>query len=163
MTADPSEPASLEARAATAFDPLRLDVQLCFALYTAANLTTRLYRPLLEPLGLTYPQYIAMMALWEQAPQTVGALGRKLHLDSGTLTPLCKRLEKAGLISRKRDAEDERRVLIDLTQAGRALRAEALKVPMAVFCKMPVAPERAGELKILLSELVDGLAAAAED
>lgn len=110
-------------------DPLDLDRQVCFPLYAASNLLNRLYRPILAELGLTYPQYLVMLVLWKQAPQTVGSLGDMLYLDSGTLTPLLKRMEAAGLISRTRDAEDERRVLIDLTANGRALRSAAKKVP----------------------------------
>lgn len=110
-------------------DPLDLDRQVCFPLYAASNLLNRLYRPVLSELGLTYPQYLVMLVLWKQAPQTVGSLGDLLHLDSGTLTPLLKRMETAGLISRTRDADDERRVLIDVTAKGRALRADAVRVP----------------------------------
>ena len=110
-------------------DPLRLDRQICFPLYAASNLINRLYRPVLSKLGLTYPQYLVMLALWEQAPRTVGALGEALYLDSGTLTPLLKRMEQAGLLTRKRDPEDERRVQVDLTSEGRALKAEAQRVP----------------------------------
>ena len=87
----------------------KLEQHLCFALYSASGLMTRLYRPLLEPLGLTYPQYLAMLVLWERAPSTVGALGEALGLDSATLTPLLKRLEANGLVTRRRDAADERR------------------------------------------------------
>ena len=112
---------------------LRLDNQLCFALYGAANRMTRLYRPLLDALGLTYPQYLAMLVLWEQSPRTVGALGDALDLDSSTLTPLLKRLEAGGLIARRRDPEDERRVIVDLTDKGRALRDRAIDVPEKLF------------------------------
>jgi DNA-binding MarR family transcriptional regulator len=136
-------------------DLLRLDLQLCFALYAASNRMTRLYRPLLDPLGLTYPQYLAMMALWETAPQTVGALGRRLNLDSGTLTPLFKRLEKVGVVERRRDPDDERRVLIDLTAAGHALREKASTVPMAMLCQLPLAPEALVRLKTLLDRLAE--------
>jgi DNA-binding MarR family transcriptional regulator len=110
-------------------DPLDLDRQVCFPLYAASNLLNRLYRPILAELGLTYPQYLVMLVLWKQVPQTVGSLGDLLHLDSGTLTPLLKRMETAGFISRTRDADDERRVLIDVTAKGRALRADAERVP----------------------------------
>lgn len=113
-------------------DPLLLDRQLCFPLYAATNLLNRLYGPVLKPLGLTYPQYLVMLVLWEEAPQTVGSLGARLYLDSGTLTPLLKRIEGAGLITRSRDPEDERRVLIGLTERGKALRAEALHVPETI-------------------------------
>jgi DNA-binding MarR family transcriptional regulator len=108
---------------------LALDNQLCFALYSASLAMTKLYRPLLAPLGLTYPQYIVMLALWEEDGQTVSALGEKLALDSGTLTPLLKRLETQGALSRERDAADERRVIVRLTPAGRRLKLQARKVP----------------------------------
>ncbi len=110
-------------------DPLKLDRQVCFPLYAASNLVSRLYRPILTKLGLTYPQYLVMLVLWEVAPQSVGTLGHALYLDSGTLTPLLKRMEQAGLVSRRRDPVDERRVLIDLTDKGRALRTPAERVP----------------------------------
>jgi len=112
---------------------LLLDNQLCFALYRATRAVQRSYAPHLAELGLTYPQYLAMLVLWEEEPLTVGALGERLHLDSGTLTPLLKRLEEAGLVERYRDADDERRVNISLTRAGRALRARAEDVPAKVF------------------------------
>jgi DNA-binding MarR family transcriptional regulator len=118
--------------AAPGDDPLLLDRQLCFPLYAATNLLNRLYGPVLKPLGLTYPQYLVMLVLWEEEPQTVGSLGARLYLDSGTLTPLLKRMEQAGLVSRTRDAGDERRVLIGLTERGRALRADALHVPQTI-------------------------------
>ncbi|MEW6018004.1 MAG: MarR family transcriptional regulator [Pseudomonadota bacterium] len=117
-------------------DPLRLDLQLCFALYGASNRVTRLYRPLLAPLGLTYPQYLVMLALWETAPRSVGGLGEALDLDSGTLTPLLKRLERQGLVTRTRDPADERRVMVALSDAGDALREQARAVPGEVFCRM---------------------------
>src|SRR6476620_5280999 len=107
---------------AKTFDPdqmLRLDNQLCFALYSASLAMTKLYKPLLEELGLTYPQYLAMLALWEQDGLMVSELGERLSLDSGTLTPLLKRLEAAGFVSRIRDVQDERRVHIHLTTTGR--------------------------------------------
>jgi DNA-binding MarR family transcriptional regulator len=117
-------------------DPLRLDLQVCFPLYAATNLIGRLYRPVLAKLGLTYPQYLVMLVLWEAAPegtpQTVGSLGARLYLDSGTLTPLLKRMEAAGLVERRRDTEDERRVQIVLTDKGRALRAQAAHVPQTM-------------------------------
>jgi DNA-binding MarR family transcriptional regulator len=107
----------------------RVGRQLSFALYSAANRMIRLHRPLLEPLGLTFPQFLVMLALYEDAPRTVGDLGLVLGMDTGTLTPLLKRLQAAGLVTRTRDVADERRVLINLTQAGQALRAEACAVP----------------------------------
>jgi DNA-binding MarR family transcriptional regulator len=111
---------------------LALDKQLCFALYSASLAMTKVYKPLLAPLGLTYPQYLAMLALWEDDGQTVSALGERLALDSGTLTPLLKRLETQGQISRVRDSADERRVIVRLTPAGRQLKIQARRVPQEV-------------------------------
>lgn len=108
---------------------LALDRQLCFALYAASLSMTRAYKPLLDPLGLTYPQYLAMLALWESDGIPVSALGDRLGLDSGTLTPLLKRLEGNGLLTRRRDPSDERRVLLYLSATGRALRQRAKTVP----------------------------------
>ena len=113
---------------------LRLDRQLCFALYSASLAMTKIYKPLLEPLNLTYPQYLAMLVLWEGDGITVSDLGHRLQLDSGTLTPLLKRLEASGYVQRRRDSVDERRVLLLLTPAGRALKAGAAKVPQQVLC-----------------------------
>ncbi|MCI3133565.1 MarR family winged helix-turn-helix transcriptional regulator [Phenylobacterium aquaticum] len=138
-------------------DPLRLESQLCFALYSASNLMTRVYRPLLQPLGLTYLQYLALLALWEQAPQTFGDLARRLGLDSGTLTPLFKRMEAAGLITRTRDLADERRVTIDLTAKGRELKARAQAVPPAVVSQIPIPLEDLAALKAQVERLVGGL------
>jgi len=111
---------------------LKLDHQLCFALYSASLAMTKRYRPLLEPLGLTYPQYLVLLVLWEADGPTVSELGERLALDSGTLTPLLKRLEAAGLVQRLRDSADERRVRLQLTAAGRALKQRARQVPTAV-------------------------------
>ena len=111
---------------------LQLDHQLCFALYSASLAMTKLYKPLLDDMGLTYPQYLVMLALWERDGETVSALGERLHLDSGTLTPLLKRLEAADLVSRLRDTADERRVLIRLTADGRRLKSRAARVPACV-------------------------------
>ncbi|WP_310542847.1 MarR family transcriptional regulator [Phenylobacterium sp.] len=134
-------------------EQLRLDNQLCFALYAATGLVTRAYRPLLEPLGLTYPQYLAMMALWEKAPRTVSDLGEALGLDSGTLTPLLKRMEAAGLVKRTRDAADERRVQITLTDAGRALQEKAAGVPFALACALDLPGEEIVSLRARLQDL----------
>jgi DNA-binding MarR family transcriptional regulator len=132
---------------------LRLGRQLCFALYSASSLVTRLYRPLLEPLGLTYPQYLVMLVLWEKAPRTVGELGDALGLDSATLTPLLKRLEAASLVSRKRDSSDERRVLVEPTGEGTALRERAQVVPRALLCQLPLSPSELVELHRTLTRL----------
>lgn len=107
----------------------RLDDQLCFALYSASRAVTMVYRPLLDELNLTYPQYLVLMVLWEDEPCTVGHLGARLHLDSGTLSPLLKRLEVLGLVHRARSADDERRVQITLTAAGRSLEERAACIP----------------------------------
>lgn len=129
---------------------LQLDAQLCFPLYAASNLLTRLYRPLLDELGLTYPQYLVMLVLWEQAPASVGELSQKLYLDSGTLTPLLKRLEAAGLVRRQRSAEDERRVEVSLTKKGQALKKQAQDIPGAMGCRIGLGAE---EFVSLRSEL----------
>jgi MarR family transcriptional regulator, organic hydroperoxide resistance regulator len=139
-------------------DPLRLDRQICFPLYAASNLINRLYRPVLSKLGLTYPQYLVMLALWEQAPRTVGALGEALYLDSGTLTPLLKRMEQAGLLTRKRDPEDERRVQVDLTSEGRALKAEAQRVPETLTAGFEGDPADVEKLRASVQALVATLA-----
>ena len=127
-------PAAALAATAPASEWLALDRQLCFALYSSSLAMTKLYKPLLAPLGLTYPQYLVMLALWEDDGVTVSALGERLHLDSGTLTPLLKRLEAAGLLARQRDSDDERRVRIALTPAGRALKRQAASIPPAIAC-----------------------------
>jgi DNA-binding MarR family transcriptional regulator len=120
---------------------LRLDNQLCFALYSASLAMTKLYKPLLDELGLTYPQYIVMLALWEADGLAVSQLGERLSLDSGTLTPLLKRLEAAGLVARVRSVDDERRVHITLTAAGRRLKAKAQGIPSCILaatqCSVP--------------------------
>jgi DNA-binding MarR family transcriptional regulator len=127
--ANPSSTAAADARADAW---LALDKQLCFALYSASLAMTKVYKPLLAPLGLTYPQYLVMLALWEHDGQSVSALGDKLALDSGTLTPLLKRLETQGRLSRERDADDERRVIVRLTPSGRQLKVEARRIPQEI-------------------------------
>jgi DNA-binding MarR family transcriptional regulator len=124
----PSKPSTSRA------DWLLLDHQLCFALYSASLAMTKLYKPLLDPLGLTYPQYLVMLVLWEGDGITVSRLGERVALDSGTLTPLLKRLEGSNLVRRLRDTADERRVLLQLTPEGRALKAKARVVPEQVAC-----------------------------
>lgn len=140
-------------------DPLHLDQQLCFALYAASNRIQRLYRPLLEPLGLTYPQYLVMLVLWQHGRRSVSEVGEALHLDSGTLTPLLKRLETAGLVSRQRCSEDERRVHVDLTAEGRALRKRAIGLPERVGCATRLAPEALLRLRDEVQRLLAALAA----
>lgn len=122
-------------------DPLALDRQVCFALAVAARSVVGLYRPLLEPMGLTHPQYLVMLALWEREPRSVKDLSSTLQLESATLSPLLKRLEAARYVSRRRSADDERLLVVELTDAGRALRDEAEKIPHAVVERLglPVA------------------------
>ena len=127
-------PAAVRGAPAVADNWLALDHQLCFALYAASLAMTKTYKPLLAPLGLTYPQYLVMLVLWEGDGIGVSALGQRLTLDSGTLTPLLKRLQALGLLQRQRDTADERRVLLRLSPAGRRWKAQALAVPQAVAC-----------------------------
>lgn len=136
---------------------LRLDQQLCFALYSSSLAMTKLYKPLLDPLGLTYPQYLAMLVLWEHDGVTVSQLGERLMLDSGTLTPLLKRLEAAGLVQRLRDSTDERRVRLQLTREGRALKRKALTVPEAVACASGCELAELAQLTARLKALRDHL------
>lgn len=136
---------------------LSLDRQLCFPLYAASRAITRAYKPLLDRLGLTYTQYITMMALWESGTMSVNELGRRLYLDSGTLTPLLKKLEAKGLVTRRRSSEDERRVEVSLTERGRALEDEAASVPKKMAACVPLPREDAAELYRILHELLDGM------
>lgn len=135
-------------------DPLQLELQLCFPLYAASRLMTRLYQPLLEPLGLTYPQYVVLMALWEDAPCTVSHVGERTLLSSNTLTPLLKRLESQGYVRRQRSAADERVVELSLSPDGLALKERCLSVPAEVFGRLNLPLTRAQELKARLDELV---------
>jgi len=137
----------------TGTDWLQLDVQLCFALYSTSLAMTKLYKPLLAPLGLTYPQYLAMLVLWETDGLGVSELGQRLNLDSGTLTPLLKRMESTGLIERRRALTDERRVEIHLTIAGRALREQAVGIPEQLACASACAPSELETLTRRLHEL----------
>ena len=121
------------ARKSTAIDPLRLDNQICFAVYSATHAFNRVYKPLLDRLGLTYPQYLVMLVLWERDDVPVKEIGERLFLDSGTLTPLLKRLEAAHLVRRTRSREDERQVLIALTAQGQALKEKARNVPQSIL------------------------------
>lgn len=132
---------------------LRLDNQLCFALYSANLAMNKVYRKLLAELGLTYPQYLVMLVLWEGDGITVSALGERLFLDSATLTPLLKRLQAAGLVSRERGVEDERQVLVRLTAEGRALRGKAKSVPESVFCASGCKPEQLQAIRRDLEQL----------
>ncbi|WP_342377276.1 MarR family transcriptional regulator [Myxococcus stipitatus] len=143
-------------------DPLHLNEQLCFTLYSTVHLLNRTYRPLLEKLGLTYPQYLAMLVLWEEDDITVKALGERLLLDSGTLTPLLKRLETAGFVKRERDVLDERQVRIRLTATGRALRTKAESVPMAILESSGCALEELQDLKARVLSIRESLSSRLE-
>ena len=137
------------------FDPLKLENQLCFPLYVASREVIRLYHPYLSALDLTYTQYIAMMALWEAGSMSIKELGEMLYLDTGTLTPLLKGMEKKGLITRKRSETDERSVTVALTNTGLALREQALAIPEKVGRCIPLTPEDAAKLYSLLHKLME--------
>lgn len=141
-------------------DPLKLDSMLCFAVYAAEHAFTRFYKPRLDALGLTYPQYLVFLVLWEADGLTVKALGERLFLDSGTITPLVKRLEGRGLVRRQRDEEDERQVRIFLTAEGRALRTKALAVPLAAGKALGGEPGTGDALREGLKQLRQQLDAA---
>ena len=141
----------------SAFDPLKLEHQLCFPLYVASREVIRLYHPHLSALDLTYTQYIAMMALWEAGSMSVKALGERLYLDTGTLTPLLKGMEKKGLITRRRSEADERSVTVAPTEAGLALREQALAIPEKVGGCLPLAAEDTAKLYSLLHQLMEKL------
>ncbi|MEU0504511.1 MarR family winged helix-turn-helix transcriptional regulator [Nocardia sp. NPDC005998] len=138
-------------------DHLTLDEQLCFRLYAASRAMTAVYRPKLERLGLTYPQYLVMLALWERDGRSVGDLCEALLLDSGTLSPLLKRLEAAGLVERRRAAADERRVDVQLTEHGRRLRTEARCLPMEMGEASGLTPDDFIALRETLRRLTDSL------
>ena len=139
------------ARKSSADFPLRLDNQICFAVYSTQHAFNRVYKPLLDKLGLTYPQYLVMLVLWEQDGLPVKDIFERLFLDSGTLTPLLKRLETAELIKRTRSTEDERQVLIALTPKGEALREKARAVPQSILAASDCS---VGELSAMKNEIV---------
>jgi DNA-binding MarR family transcriptional regulator len=130
---------------------LMLDNQLCFAMYSASLAMTKAYKKILADLDMTYPQYLVMLVLWENNQMSVSELGAKLFLDSGTLTPLLKRMEAMGLLSRARDAADERRVLVTLSAEGKALRKRAMQVPEKLVCMLPPLEQ----IKSLVAQLKD--------
>lgn len=144
MTAAPAEPNPA----------LLLDNQLCFPLYAAARQVVSAYGPFLKPMGLTYTQYIVLLVLWERDGLTVGELCRRLLLDSGTLTPVLKRMETDGRLCRERSREDERVVVVRLTDNGRALRSEAVKIPAQMAACMPLTMEEALQLHSLLYKII---------
>lgn len=140
-------------------NPLALERQVCFALVVAARSVLSVYRPLLEPLGLTHPQYLVMLALWENSPLSVSEIGTLLQLDSPTLSPLLKRLALAGLVTRTRSDDDERRLIIELTQEGRELRERATRIPPAVVARLGI---KISELELLHTALTKVMKAALE-
>jgi DNA-binding MarR family transcriptional regulator len=139
------------------YEQLKLQNQLCFPLYAAAKEVVRLYTPHLDPLGLTYTQYIVLLVLWENAEASVGELGKRLYLDSGTLTPLLKKLEAKGLIKRQRSTADERVVLVSLTAAGLDLREQAAAIPAKVGACISLDQGDAAQLYTLLYKSLDAL------
>jgi DNA-binding MarR family transcriptional regulator len=140
------------------YQKLDLDAQLCFPLYAATRAVTRRYGELLADVQLTYPQYLTLLAIWEaDEPLAVGGLGERLRLDSGTLTPLLKRLESAGLVVRRRDTKDERRVLIEVTDEGWALRDRVAHVPKELFASLAFSPKEAQQLRRLLAKVLDSV------
>lgn len=151
-------PKSANTPAQKPFDPLALENQFCFALYSASLAMTKTYKPFLDTIGLTYPQYLVMLVLWEQDDVLVKTIGEKLFLDSGTLTPLLKRLEASSLIQRTRDASDERQVRITLTREGRALKKKAQCIPHQVLCASGQPHEALDALRAQLSSIRDDLA-----
>ena len=139
------------------YDALLLDRQLCFPLYACAREVVKRYTPFLEEIGLTYTQYITMLVLWETPSMTSKQIGKRLRLDSGTLTPVLKKLEQRGLILRRRDASDERNLLVELTEVGSALRERAVEIPPRVGACLNLKPEDAMQLYTLLHRMLDGL------
>lgn len=139
---------------------LRLDNQICFAVYSAAHAFAQAYRPWLEPMGLTYPQYLVMLLLWERDGRSVNEIAQPLQLDSGTLTPLLKRMEKAGFVTRGRDDKDERITRIHLTDFGQSLQDQARRIPAAMLCQSGMDLNRLTELREQVQELGKSLRSA---
>ena len=139
------------------YDMLILENQLCFSLYAASREVIKLYKALLDKYGLTYTQYIVMLVLWEEGKISFKEIGQKLHLDSGTLTPVLKKLEKLQLVNKYRDKEDDRNVIVELTEKGNALKDEILQVPEAIYCKIGGEPEELVRLKRSLDNLLTKL------
>jgi DNA-binding MarR family transcriptional regulator len=138
-------------------DLLTLENQFCFALYSTSLAMTKTYKPMLDKLGLTYPQYLVMLVLWQDDGLLVKAIGEKLYLDSGTLTPLLKRLETSGMLTRTRDAEDERQVRIALTKEGRALKKKAQAIPTEILCASGASVQALSDLRAKLAEIRNNL------
>ncbi|MFW6676470.1 MarR family winged helix-turn-helix transcriptional regulator [Lacrimispora sp. AGF001] len=136
------------------YDRLKIENQLCFPLYASAREIVRLYKPFLDEIDLTYTQYIAMMVLWDRKKVTVKQLGETLYLDSGTLTPLLKKMEAGGLLTRNRDKEDERSVIVELTEKGEQLKEQAVTIPERISQCVPLNQEEAKELYHLLYKIL---------
>ena len=153
----PVAPASTTPASATpaSDDLLALDRQVCFALAVASRNVIGLYRPLLEPMGLTHPQYLVMLALWEESPLTVAELGRRLSLEPATLSPLLKRLETGGMVTRERDPRDVRALAVSLTTKGRRTRAKAERIPPAIVARLGMSLRELEELRDGLSRVID--------
>ena len=141
----------------TEYDALKLENQLCFPLYACSREIVKKYHPHLEPIGLTYTQYIVMMVMWEERQITVKHLGEKLYLDSGTLTPVLKSLESKGYVTRTRSSEDERVLVVELTPEGGQLRELAAEVPPKIACCVSLTPEEGAELHRLLYKVLAGM------
>jgi DNA-binding MarR family transcriptional regulator len=139
------------------YDPLKLENQICFPLYACAKEVVKKYKPFLDEIGLTYTQYITMMVLWEHGTMNVKTLGKYLYLDSGTLTPVLKKLESAGLVSRSRSAGDERQLTVAITAKGRQLRKRAADIPSKMGDCVSIAPEDAATLHGLLYRILEQL------
>jgi DNA-binding MarR family transcriptional regulator len=137
----------------------RLDDQLCFALYSASRAVTAAYRPLLAELNLTYPQYLVLLVLWEEGRANVGRLCERLHLDSGTLSPLLKRLESVGYVTRERSVDDERRVDVVLTPTGKRLQHKASCIPERLLASSEMSPDEVGSLRDAILRLTDNVLA----
>ena len=139
------------------YDCLKLDNQLCFPLYACSREVVKRYTPYLDKLGLTYTQYVTMMVMWEHKSLTVKSAGDLLHLDSGTLTPLFKKLEEKGYVTRTRSKEDERNLIVSLTKEGKALQERALDIPAQLSSCLSMDPDKVAQLYDLLRELLDSL------
>lgn len=138
------------------YDALKLDNQLCFPLYAVSKEIVRRYKPFLDEIDLTYTQYITMMVLWENKQMSVKELGEKLYLDSGTLTPLLKRLEQKGLLTRQRDSRDERILMVNITKTGEKLKEQAVEVPQKMMGCVSLEAEDAKNLYRILHQMMDG-------
>ena len=138
------------------YDVLKLENQICFPLYALSREIIKLYKPYLDKFNLTYTQYIAMLVMWEEEKIVFKELGKKLHLDSGTLTPVLKKLESMGFIVKYRSKEDDRIVIVELTESGRKLKDEVVTIPEKVFCESKISGEDAIQFKYYLNKILEG-------